>query len=343
VVSESSTSVDLNINYQLTDSGEFRLECDDANGLEIRDETGNVVSLPLEWDGYYNEDAERVYSVAASDINATGTKTFTLTYTPYFEEEPIVRQINIDVVKIRVEAEADWPSNKVRHVFGPGERFSVFSEAGDLLSSNRASSEIGEKEVTFTLRESSVKVKIKTIPPNSVIEFEFVREMTDGDWLTLPVSMEPLTRLTPGAGFLAKRRLTPSYVNFQNIFIKEGFAPMSERVGCFADEVMFPQAEYSHNVNAGAGLICEVGLHNYIEHYDAIGVQFGRIPNMYGSYSLPIPVYWGVSRDSCNNQFAVTTQIVSVNPVIVDSDGAYLDTTVSKCGVSFTRRCPDED
>jgi hypothetical protein len=58
---------------------------------------------------------------------------------------------------------------------------------------------------------------------------------------------------------------------------------------------------------------------------------------------LPIPVYWGVSRDSCNNQFAVTTQIVSVNPVIVDSDGAYLDTTVSKCGVSFTRRCPDED
>ena len=343
VVSESSTSVDLNINYQLTDSGEFKLECDDANGLEIRDETGNVVSLPLEWDGYYNEDAERVYSVTASDINATGTKTFTLTYTPYFEEEPIVRQINIDVVKIRVEAEADWPSNKVRHVFGPGERFSVFSEAGDLLSSNRASSEIGEKEVTFTLRESSVKVKIKTIPPNGVIEFEFVREMTDGDWLTLPVSMEPLTRLTPGAGFLAKRRLTPSYVNFQNIFIKEGFAPMSERVGCFVDEVMFPQAEYSHNVNAGAGLICEVGLHNYIEHYDAIGVQFGRIPNMYGSYSLPIPVYWGVSRDSCNNQFAVTTQIVSVNPVIVDSDGAYLDTTVSKCGVSFTRRCPDED
>ena len=344
VVSASSTSVNLNVAYQLTEGGEFKLECDDPSGLEVRDDEGEVVTLPVEWSGYYNEDASRTYSVAASDVEATGKKTFSLTFTPYPGGDPIVRHLTVDVVKIRVEAEADWPSNKVRHVFGPGERYKVFSEDDDLLLSGSTSGEIGEKDVSFIVKEKDFKIKIKTIPPDSAIKFDFVREMTDDDWISLPMSKEPLSALTPGAGFLARRRLMPSYVNFENIFIKEGYAPMSNKVGCFTNEVLFPPSVYEHNANAGAGLLCEIVDCNYVESYDAVGVQLGAIPNSSGAYSLPIPLYWGVSADSCTNLFAVAIQTISVAPVATDDgEGAYLDTTISKCGVSFTRRCPDED
>ena len=327
VVSESSTSVDLNINYQLTDSGEFKLECDDANGLEIRDETGNVVSLPLEWDGYYNEDAERVYSVTASDINATGTKTFTLTYTPYFEEEPIVRQINIDVVKIRVEAEADWPSNKVRHVFGPGERFSIVSTGMIFLNANMNGVNVDGNRIVTPEAPGSFFVDVSHNDFRSTLTFSCVgptkligknpRPLESHEWLSLGIY--PFSVNEAGVIMYIETVVEPSFVSFKHIRLYEGFALPTAREGWYLDKTKFPDSFLQHDGDAGQGSgtysgsegVLDIG--NKTENGDFVGGWIGTSSGYTnGSYQLAIPLKWFVEGGSITNNMLPNVQKVSV-------------------------------
>ena len=328
VVSASSTSVDLNINYQLTDSGEFKLECDDANGLEIRDETGNVVSLPLEWDGYYNEDAERVYSVAASDINATGTKTFTLTYTPYFEEEPIVRQINIDVVKIRVEAEADWPSNKVRHVFGPGENIIVkFFSDSEREVEKIAPFEPGYYTYNIPYNQFVIPLQIKVIAPEWPMRFELEGIMSSGDWLIN--NMLPLNSGDLGVGIRLKSFLIPDYVSFSHIAVMEDCANMRGEIGCFED------LRFDHTVQNGA--LRDVGVEsvsNQVGGVDFAAFQLNEIPKERSSCFWDIPIKWGPIGGPYDNLLGFCRQEFHV-----EIDGTC---TIVKGGISVSRRKDEE-
>ena len=327
VVSESSTSVDLNINYQLTDSGEFRLECDDANGLEIRDETGNVVSLPLEWDGYYNEDAERVYSVTASDINAIGTKTFTLTYKPYFEEEPIVRQINIDVVKIRVEAEADWPSNKVRHVFGPGERFSIVSTGMIFLNANMNGVNVDGNRIVTPEAPGSFFVDVSHNDFRSTLTFSCVgptkligknpRPLESHEWLSLGIY--PFSVNEAGVIMYIETVVEPSFVSFKHIRLYEGFALPTAREGWYLDKTKFPDSFLQHDGDAGQGSgtysgsegVLDIG--NKTENGDFVGGWIGTSSGYTnGSYQLAIPLKWFVEGGSITNNMLPNVQKVSV-------------------------------
>ena len=360
VVSASSTSVDLNINYQLTEGGEFRLECEEDDGLEVRDETGSVVTLPLEWNGYYNEDVEKTYSVAASDINATGTKTFTLTYTPYFEEEPIIRQINIDVVKIRVEAEADWPSNKVRHVFGPGETAIItqeplspklifdkaMSNGGRILadgSSWKVLMSQSPSELVATgafVGENRYDLKLRVIPPSS-LRGENARPLTDIE--------RNLHNLQPGNTIIPSFNsdchgvlmyidvvCEPLYVSFENIKIYEGIAPTSNRTGCFSDYDAFPEESLAHGVGNGAVVdySCATSLQegNYLSGGDCVGFWFwpNGVYNQ-GSYELAIPQYWFAEGES---QIVPRLLTTSIQKVWVYSSGAI---RVQKHGKSLQR------
>ena len=328
VVSESSTSVDLNINYQLTDSGEFKLECDEANGLEIRDETGNVVSLPLEWDGYYNEDAERVYSVTASDINATGTKTFTLTYTPYFEEEPIVRQINIDVVKIRVEAEADWPSNKVRHVFGPGEIVKIhqFSQR-EFLTQSVVPYEPGLHTLCVNYAGNTVNINIEVLAPQWPFRYEYGGAMSDADWMFN--QMSPLCQGVPGVGFKLKSFVLPDYVSFSQIEIVEGAAKMLGAIGFF--EAYENDVRFNHTESNGAMRVIRVEkVNNQVGDVDFVGFQLNEMPSEAGCFYWSIPNKWGIIGGPHDKLLGTVDQEFFVN-----ADGTC---TISKGGFSETRR-----
>ena len=328
VVSANSTSVDLNINYQLTDGGEFKLECDDANGLEIRDETGNVVSLPLEWDGYYNEDAERVYSVAASDKNATGTKTFTLTYTSYFQEEPIVRQINIDVVKIRVEAKADWPSNKVRHVFGPGENIIVkfFSDSKREVE-KIAPFEPGYYTYNIPYNQFVIPLQIKVIAPEWPMRFELEGIMSSGDWLIN--NMLPLNSGDLGVGIRLKSFLIPDYVSFSHIAVMEDCTNMRGEIGCFED------LRFDHTVQNGA--LRDVGVEsvsNQVGGVDFAAFQLNEIPKERSSCFWDIPIKWGPIGGPYDNLLGFCRQEFHV-----EIDGTC---TIVKGGISVSRRKDEE-
>ena len=327
VVFASSTSVDLNINYQLTDGGEFKLECDDANGLEVRDETGNVVTLPLEWNGYYNEDVEKVYSVAASDINATGTKTFTLTYTPYFEEEPIVRQINIDVVKIRVEAEADWPSNKVRHVFGPGERFAIVSSKPLSLYANTNSVNVEGGSIVTPEIPGTFFVDIGNDDFRTTLGFLCVgptkligknpRSLESHEWLSLGIF--PFSVNEAGVVMYIETEVAPDYVSFKHIRIYEGFALPTEREGWYLDKEKFPDSNLQHDKESGQGSgtyqgsegVLDIG--NKTENGDFAGGWIGTLlAYTNGSYQLQIPVKWFVEGGSVTNNMMPNVQRISV-------------------------------
>ena len=349
VVSASSTSVDLNINYQLTEVGEFKLECDDANGLEIRDETGNVVSLPLEWDGYYNEDVEKVYSIAASDINATGTKTFTLTYTPYFEEEPIVRQMNIDVVKIRVEAEADWPSNKVRHVFGPGERFSVESSESISLYANTEGVNVEDGRIVAPETPGMFFVDIGNNDFRSTLAFLCVgptklmgknpRSLESHEWLSLGIF--PFSVNEAGVVMYIETEVEPDYVSFKHIRLYEGFALPTAREGWYLDKEKFPDSNLQHDKESGQGSgtyhgsegILDIG--NKTENGDFAGGWIGTsLSYTNGSYQLQIPVKWFVEGGSVTNNMMPNVQKISVftnGNMRVEKNGIIWERSLDGC------------
>ena len=327
VVSASSTSVNLNVAYQLTEGGAFKLECDDPSGLEVRDDEGEVVTLPVEWSGYYNEDASRTYSVAASDVEATGKKTFSLTFTPYPGGDPIVRHLTVDVVKIRVEAEADWPSNKVRHVFGPGERFSIVSTGSIFLNANMNGVNVDGNRIVTPEAPGSFFVDVSHNDFRSTLMFSCVgptkligknpRPLESHEWLSLGIY--PFSVNEAGVIMYIETVVEPSFVSFKHIRLYEGFALPTAREGWYLDKTKFPDSFLQHDGDAGQGSgtysgsegVLDIG--NKTENGDFVGGWIGTSSGYAnGSYQLAIPLKWFVEGGSITNNMLPNVQKVSV-------------------------------
>ena len=328
VVSASSTSVNLNVAYQLTEGGEFKLECDDPSGLEVRDDEGEVVTLPIEWSGYYNEDASRTYSVAASDVEATGKKTFSLTFTPYPGGDPIVRHLTVDVVKIRVEAEADWPSNKVRHVFGPGEIVKIhqFSQR-EFLTQSVVPYEPGLHTLCVNYAGNTVNINIEVLAPQWPFRYEYGGTMSDADWMFN--QMSPLCQGVPGVGFKLKSFVLPDYVSFSQIEIVEGAAKMLGAIGFF--EAYENDVRFNHTESNGAMRVIRVEkVNNQVGDVDFVGFQLNEMPSEAGCFYWRIPNKWGIIGGPHDKLLGTVDQEFFVN-----ADGTC---TISKGGFSETRR-----
>ena len=138
--------------------------------------------------------------------------------------------------------------------------------------------------------------------------------MTGDDWAEM--GRYPLQECdgVPGVGFVATRKLNPSYVSFRDIFVMEGFAAMTNQTGCFTNELLYPPSIYSHDRTAGAFRPVEVtGAANAIEGVDLVGVQISPPQSTYGTFSLDIPVYWGVDFVSCSNMFSTVAQRIAAD------------------------------
>lgn len=340
VVSATSTTVPINLAWYLAEAGSLSIDCD-CTGIRVTNRYGASIALPHTWHAAADEEDEWVLYAYSAGSDGTQAYNFTFTYTPDENGPTLTETASTQIVKIRVEAESTWPENRVRHVFGVNESYRVIATPGGIVYSGHASINPGRHDIPLAIGSSTHYISIQSIPPSSAIDFTFIREMTESDWIFL--GKAPLTQLTPGAGYVAARRLNPDYVNFSEIVIKEGLAPVSNVQGCFLDEEKFPVSSYAHDQNAGANVVCGVtNMFNQINGEDCIGVQFGQIPDSAGSYSLNIPVYWGANSFMCTNYFSQTPIQVSVAPVPDGDDGAYLDTTITKENTSITRRCPDE-
>ena len=234
----------------------------------------------------------------------------------------------ITAVKVRVEATASFPSNKVRHVFGPYEEFNIVTTpAGYGLNDCRAPLDAGGFNVGLSVADVNYSIELAVVHPSSTVRGEFVRNMTPDDWLGN--DREPIRPGAVGAGFVARWYLQPAHVSFSSIVVREGFAPMSQKWGCFLDEVSYPPDIYEHSVSNGAVRCINVVEGNRIGDYDCVGVQLGVPPVSDGGFTLHIPLTWGLDGGPFNHAICTMSQVVSVS-----SNGV---TVISKGGFSTTR------
>jgi len=330
VVAAGSTSTDIRLSWALAQDGTLSLDSDCSASFSLATEGGSPVSLPLEWQG--SRDDEDGMTLRATGLGAGTGGTVTFTFTPDDGGATLSRTIPLQVVKIRVEAVADWPSNKVRHVFGVNERFRVIADPGGQILSTNAPLVPGVHNIPTTIAGNSCSISIRAVSPYDDIDFSWLRTMSNVDWMQQGAYVLQDCDGVPGAGFVASFRLNPDYVSFRDIYVMEGVAPMTSRTGCFMDEENYPAQFYSHGLNAGALRPLNIsGFENRIDGEDCVAVQISPPPSSNGGYSVYIPVFWGDAASSCTNRFATVHQHVHA-----ETNGLV---RITKEGVFQERNC----
>ena len=136
----------------------------------------------------------------------------------------------ITAVKVKVEATASFPSNKVRHVFGPNEEYQIVTQPGNYgVGRTSTPLDAGGFNVGLTIEGVSYPINLSVVHPSSVVRGEFVRDMTPDDWRNVPKN--PLIPGVVGAGFVARWYLQPDYktADFRRVY-NSTVKQMKERV-----------------------------------------------------------------------------------------------------------------
>ena len=334
VVSANSTSAGFHLAWALACAGQLKLEADCAEGFAVYEDFGDGIelpaSLPLVWDASCDEVGAMDVRVYCADTSNTGTiGTFTFSFTPENEGGPLTDTASLQVVKIKVEAEANWPSNKVRHVFGPKEQFKISStpqvslevdptsyaeitNATTVIAPDRA----GQFSVVVSLGTTTTNLLFNCIAPTE-LNGENPRCVYDFEWRVLRHPI--LTTNDACAAMHIDTWLKPLYVSFQHIRVYEGYAPPINRTGWYQDIETFPDIKLEHSEEAGAGSgetnmsagITESG--NRTENGDFVASYItGGHPYYDGSYQLSIPVRWFAEGGSVTNQLPNSVQTIQI-------------------------------
>jgi hypothetical protein len=238
-------------------------------------------------------------SATENDIKAR------LKFSENFTGDIIESEDEMTAVRVEVEAEADWPENKNRHVFGPQEIFSMRTyprgvknstwEIGDKLISSNQVSHIAHDEPTnlfakVSIRGSIFGFDISTVAPER-LEAIACREFSDSDWRS---KIGGVPRIGDVAvGMVVDLRLLPDYVSFKNVFLQEGECEATNAEGFFVKNSV---ALLPHGPDEGA--LTEVKVSDFQNYagQDFAAVDFGFIPIRLeeGSFQYNITNYWYV-------------------------------------------------
>ena len=350
VVSASSTTSRLRLSWALAESGVLCLDSSCPAAIIVSENTGNgtivPITLPHTWCCNADDEGEKECVVSLVDLSAAGNiGSLTFTFTPDQDVSSISRSVDLNVAKLRVEACADWPSNKVRHVFGPRERFSIAMslpmqvevEGGSYASVNgsvvTAPDRPGEFMVTVSRGELSHQMTFNVIAPQSLVGGN-PREWNNFEWTIMQVP--PFAEGEAGVAMHIDTWVQPSYVSFRHVRMYEGFASTRNRTGWYEDYTMFPESYLEHNAQAGAGEASPSGStgvtdsNNLTENGDCVAAWIGSSPQYQeGSYELAIPLFWYADGGGYTNSLPVNLQTVRVF-----SNGTM---RVSKNGVTWER------
>ena len=350
VVFENSTTTGLHLAWALAEAGQLKLDADCAQGVAVYEDLGDGIELPvpLAWtlDADCDAVGSRDFLVYCTDMSNTGTiGTFTFSFTPEDGGAPLTNMLSLQVIKIKVEAEADWPSNKMRHVFGPKERFTITTTPhvslhaesnGYVTVSNDETTVIapdraGPFSVAAFLGTTTNNLMFNCIAPTE-IKGRNPRVLNEYELVQHDV---PFDEGEAGVAMHIDTWLEPLFVSFQNICVYEGYAPPINRYGWYQDTNAFSIAWLEHGDAAGAfNDNAEVSAtENLIEGGDIVAALMIPTNTYYnGSYQLSIPVYWFAKDGSVTNHFANNVQTIQVY-----SNG---NMRVSKNGVTW-ERCLD--
>ena len=335
VVSENSTTTGLHLAWALAEAGQLKLDADCAQGVAVYEDLGDGIELPVPlawtWDADCDTVGARDFLVYCTDMSNTGTiGTFTFSFTPENGGVPLTNTLSLQVIKIKVEAEADWPSNKVRHVFGPKERFTITTTPhvslhaesnGYVTVSNDETTVIapdraGPFSVAAFLGTTTNNLLFNCIAPTK-LNGGNPRDLYGNEWGELG-----LPRLSASDIYVAMHIdtwLEPLYVSFQHLHLYEGYAPPINRWGWYQDIVTFPDNILEHAEEAGASSGVDndcagvTATGNFTSNGDLIAAYIGYTNIYYnGSYQLSIPVYWFAKGGAVTNRISDNVQTILV-------------------------------
>ena len=228
----------------------------------------------------------------------------------------------LEVVRYRVEADAAWPSNKIRHVFGPRETFKAIVEDGTKFDFT-APLTPGECNMSFDYNGSTCTFPIRVVAPKGVAG---TLRFYDSDGFSSFI----------GAGFTAYVQVLPTHVSFAyGLRIMEDVAPMSGEWGCFKNNRFhYPPAQFAHNEANGALRPLLIGAENIVDGYDHARTDLLDLPVEDGGYHMDIPLKWGIDGGPYTHDAGHVVQTISVQ-----TNGTV---SVSKFGIT-ARRKPNED
>ena len=322
VPATSLTNAGLSFWWALAMPGTLRLESNCGNSVAVR-VSGNSdpVSLPLEWHAEADSTGISNLVVEVSDVMTNGQFTFTLE----FDEDwidPIAVTTSLAAVEIAVVADATWPTNRHRHVFGPKERFTITTNPSVGLScSPLYGSEIngntviapdrpGSFAVGLTIGDVEYDLWLLCIAPVS-LQGKNPRTLLPDEWMRKDRYQIPVGY--PGVGMHIDTWLEPTYVSFSNLRVYEGYAPAINRQGWYTDIVAFPIDELAHDYEAGAtnetGAVKILDVGNFEENGDLVAAWMNpSTAYTNGSYQVSIPVYWFAEGGGYTNNLPDSVQ-----------------------------------
>ena len=248
-------------------------------------------------------------SASEKDIKAS------LKFTEYFTGDVIESEDEMTAVRVEVEAEADWPENKVRHVFGPAEEAVLrqYPLAPKLYFAQILPHGGGVREYAENwkyIAPASSSAMIYRIRGRSDEGEEFSMNM-----ITLPpkgyVVFEIATNCFASAGvsggfeLFFRMRLFPLTVAFKKLELLEIPCVATNAVGYYAQDSKLYLLDHGQH---GAGSWNIVGDENTCGDHVQMGINdppwLGG-----GSFTWPIPNAWRViGQTDMTNVFCNTDQ-----------------------------------
>ncbi len=225
-----------------------------------------------------------------------------LSFTEYFTGETLVQTAKVTVVQVKISAEASFPSNKARHVFGPAERISYslnpvirnaeWNIGGDVYKGPSCKVLMPASHAFLDVQAAvgsdvSFNTRLMVVEPEESFAVRF-RAARDDDWENR--GLIPPTPGTVAVGLWTELVLKPSNVSFENLIVYEGFCRATDLTGRFEGlEEDFPV----HDSHRGAGNEIPVREGNVCGN-DLAAVAFESIapPWAAGGFVYPVPTYW---------------------------------------------------
>ena len=263
------------------------------------------VSLSIEYEANKHSDSQNDISVSASMLPGDGGM-------------PCMASASVTAAEILIEADADFPTNKHRHVFGPAEGVTYlinppgvsFTLQGNVPSQGEHDHLLGRIVMPYCASQftmevvngnASLSLPFTVVEPEAELQLDNVRLPTAEDWSDA-LETTPLTEGAIGSAFHADISLRPNTVSFAKLTVMEGVADATDIHGFFTNSIF--NGLLTHDIAAGA--YSEVAVHdeNVVGKGDNVffGLNSVLLPYLQdGDYTFQIPFYWFVEGGGATN------------------------------------------
>jgi hypothetical protein len=224
-------------------------------------------------------------------------------------------------VRVEVEAKADWPENKNRHVFGPAEIAIIKQSPSEpkvyfaqlLPNGGGVMTNGNEWQYTAPAPSSAMIYRINGFCDGGGVFSMYMKTLTPTGYSVFEIRTNCFSSAGQSGGFLMlmKMRLNPLTVSFENLELIEIPRVATNAVGYYAQESKTHLLDHGRH---GAGNWVEVAISNLC--FDTVQMGINDPPWLSGgSFTWPIPNAWRVSEcEEMLNQFINTDQTFILEP-----------------------------